>query len=104
MYFKTIGRMSEQCHNVHKYLSIILHSCNSEVEYLTFPVILEHRSLHSTDEPALFTTKLSQVASLTSLILDFPRSSDSHREAIVAELVPSLTRLSFPLVRFRNNL
>ena len=61
--------MSEQCHNVHKYLSIILHSCNSEVEYLTFPVILEHRSLHSTDEPALFTTKLSQIASLTSLTL-----------------------------------
>ena len=36
MYLKTIGRMSEQYHNVHKYLSIILHSCNSEVGYLTF--------------------------------------------------------------------
>ena len=39
--------------HVHKYLSMILHSCDSNVEYLTFPLIVEHRSLHSIDEPAL---------------------------------------------------
>ena len=40
---KTIGRTSEQYHNVHKYF------CDSDVEDLTFPaslkgLILEHRS------------------------------------------------------------
>ena len=63
MYFATKGQTSEQCHNAHKYLSIIFHCCANNVEYLTFAVILEHRSLHSPDGPTLF-TKLSQVALL----------------------------------------
>ena len=61
--FRNERPTSGQCHNVHKYLSIILLFCANNVEYLTFPVILKHRSLHSTNGSDLF-TKLIQVALL----------------------------------------